>query len=182
MNKVQPIRDYSLILKLKAYLKAQNPRDYFLFLLGTNTASRIADILPLTVSSVRSPYIELKERKTGKTKRYLVNDEFKAEIRAYTKDMNPDDLLFPSRKGKGAKPLSRVQAWRIMKEAATAVGIVENIGTHTLRKTFGYWHYKKFKDVALLQQLLNHSSQRETLIYIGIAQDEIDDTLKDFFI
>lgn len=59
---------------------------------------------------------------------------------------------------------------------------MDNIGTHTLRKTFGYFHYKRYKDVALLQQLFNHASPSITLRYIGITQDEIDDTLADFFL
>jgi len=48
---------------------------------------------------------------------------------------------------------------------------LDEVGTHTMRKTFGYWHYKEFGDVADLQQLFNHSSQSVTLRYIGIAQE-----------
>lgn len=55
-----------------------------------------------------------------------------------------------------------------------------SIGTHTLIKTFGYWHYKKFKDVALLQELLNHSTPDVTLRYIGITQDTMDKTMDSF--
>jgi len=55
------------------------------------------------------------------------------------------------------------------------VGITEAIGTHTLRKTFGYWAYKDGKDLSLIQKLLNHASPAVTLAYIGITQDELDD-------
>ena len=55
-----------------------------------------------------------------------------------------------------------------------------NVGTHTMRKTFGYHHYQQFKDVAILQYILNHSSPSITLRYIGIEQDNIEATLQEF--
>ena len=48
-----------------------------------------------------------------------------------------------------------------------------NIGTHSLRKTFGYHYYRETHDVATLMKLFNHSKEETTLIYIGIASDEI---------
>ncbi|CRI74862.1 Phage integrase family [Chlamydia trachomatis] len=58
---------------------------------------------------------------------------------------------------------------------------IPDVGTHTLRKTFGYLHYQKFKDIALLQQILNHSNPKDTMIYIGLTQDLMDETLMDFY-
>ena len=43
-----------------------------------------------------------------------------------------------------------------------------------MRKTFGYHHYQKFKDIAMLQKIFNHSTPQVTLRYIGIDQDQID--------
>jgi len=57
---------------------------------------------------------------------------------------------------------------------------LESIGNHSTRKTFGYHHYKQHKDVALLQQLFNHSAPSVTLDYIGINQDIQDDSMKNF--
>ncbi|GKS12930.1 hypothetical protein YDYSY3_39300 [Paenibacillus chitinolyticus] len=54
------------------------------------------------------------------------------------------------------------------------------IGTHTLRKTFGYHFYKRYKDVALLQQIFNHSAPSITLRYIGINQDIMDQAINGF--
>ncbi|PFH99668.1 site-specific integrase, partial [Bacillus thuringiensis] len=77
------------------------------------------------------------------------------------------------------KPITRIQAYRIMNAAAEKVGLDE-IGTHTLRKTFGYHYYQKTKDVVMLQTIFNHSAPSITLRYIGIQQDEIDKSLEDF--
>ncbi len=60
------------------------------------------------------------------------------------------------------------------------VGLNINVGTHTMRKTFGYHHYKQFNDVALLQKILNHSSPSITLRYISIYQEKIDSSYNSF--
>jgi len=70
--------------------------------------------------------------------------------------------------------LSRNQAWKILSDCAKAVGIAENIGTHTLRKTFGFHAYISGVDITRIQKLLNHSAPSITLSYIGITQDELD--------
>lgn len=75
--------------------------------------------------------------------------------------------------------ITRVQAYRLLNIVAKKIGL-EEIGTHTLRKTFGYWFYKKTKDIVMLQKLFNHSSPSITLAYIGIEQDEIDEAYDDF--
>ena len=67
-----------------------------------------------------------------------------------------------------------------VQEACFEAGITARIGTHTLRKTFGYHFYQEYKDIGLLQYLFNHSSQRVTLLYIGITQELIDSKLRSF--
>lgn len=71
--------------------------------------------------------------------------------------------------------LQRAQAWKVINDAAKAVGITGHIGTHTLRKTFAYHAYKQGKDIVQIQKLLNHSSPAVTLAYIGITQEEQDE-------
>ena len=51
-----------------------------------------------------------------------------------------------------------------------------------MRKTFGYHHYKQFKDVVILQKIFNHSSPQITLRYIGIEQDQIDYSYSNFIL
>ena len=76
--------------------------------------------------------------------------------------------------------LDRSQVYRMLNEACKEVGIDVNIGTHSMRKSFGYHHYNQFKDVAMLQMIFNHSSPQITLRYIGINQDEIDNSYRQF--
>ena len=96
----------------------------------------------------------------------------------YCSNMELTEYLFKSRKGQN-KPITRVQAYRIIRNAGERVGI-NNLGSHTIRKTFGYWFYKETKDIVLLQKLFNHSNPSITLHDIGIEQDEIDNAYENF--
>ena len=87
--------------------------------------------------------------------------------------MKPTDYIFKSRQGKN-RPITRVRAYDILREAAQHCDLTE-IGTHTLRKTFGYLVYQNDKDVALLQDIFNHSAPYITLKYIGVNQDAIEE-------
>jgi integrase len=177
MKFVQPIRDENKIDEMKLILKKQNYRNYFLFILGINTGLRIGDLLKLKVSDVRDKtHLSIKEQKTEKFKRFPINDSLRKEIAEYTFKMSDETFLFEGRKG---KPLGRIMAWKILSDTAKEVGL-EEIGTHTLRKTFGYHFYQRKKDVAILQNIFNHSSPSETLQYIGISQDEIDESIRNF--
>lgn len=171
MNTVQPIRDKKQIAKMKRVL---NPRDRFLFVLGINSGLRISDILKLTVGDIRGKdFIEVREQKTRKAKRFRINDTIKREFARYITDEPNDAPLFPSRKG--GKSITRFTALRSLQTAAEKSGIDDAIGCHSLRKTFGYHAYKAGTDLALLQKIFNHSSQAHTLRYIGIQQDKIDE-------
>lgn len=100
------------------------------------------------------------------------------ELKDYVKGKEDHEFLFKSREGIN-KPIGRSMAYKILREAADYVSLDE-IGTHSLRKTFGYHFYMQHKDVAMLQEIFNHASPEITLKYIGIQQDSIDKAIKDF--
>lgn len=180
MELVQPIRNKDTIERVKNILKAKNYRDFLLFVIGTNTGFRISDLLKLKVIDVKDKtHIEIREEKTNKSNRIVINDYLKQCLDKHIKDMQNDDYLFHSRKGIN-QPMTRTQAYRIINSACSNAGIMDKIGTHTLRKTFGYHHYQQFKDVAILQHIFNHSAPSVTLRYIGINDDEKDRTIRSF--
>ena len=184
MNNVEPIRDKKKLEKMKVFLHNNNLRDYALFVLGINSGLRVSDLLNLRVKDVFTEgkvrdRIALHEKKTGKLKDFPIGTTAAKALKEYLAQRTPADeeVLFPSRNGAG--PLSRAQAWRIMNIAARVAGIKGEIGTHSMRKTFGYWAYKKGVDLSIIQQLLNHSSPAVTLRYIGITQDQLDQVYLD---
>lgn len=178
MNFVEPIRDMQKLDELKALLKKRSERDYFLVVLGINTGLRISDLLHLKVSDVKGKsHIILVEKKTGKRKRFLINDNLRKEIDQYIVGKKGDEYLFASTKR--LQPITRVRAYQIINGAARKIGLSE-IGTHTLRKTFGYHFYQRTRDIATLQMIFNHSHPSITLRYIGMNQDMMDAAVDGF--
>ena len=175
---VEPIRKKKDIQNVENYLKKKNFRNYIIFVFGINTGLRVSDILGLNVSDVfDKTYVEIIEKKTGKYKRFPLNNKLKTLLEKYLINKNINEPLFTSLKH---CRLDRSQVYRFLNEACNNCNIRANIGTHTMRKTFGYHHYKKFNDVVLLQKILNHSSPSITLRYIGISQEEIDISYNNF--
>ena len=158
-------------------------RNLMMFVVGINVALRAGDLLKLTWDDVFdedgefNDFTRMKEGKTHKFKNLFFNDGAKNAISKYVEEFNPDihskSFLFKSRE-KGS--LTVRMAGKILSEAAIAVGLKYNVGSHTLRKTFGYWFIQNNKNdmaaLAKLQSLLNHSSQATTLKYIGLSDEE----------
>ncbi len=172
LNTVQPIRDMGIVVDIAEYLKEQSERNYLMFMFGIYSGLRISDILSFRVRDVRGKdYISVREKKTGKEKRFPINRELKKAIKHYIEYKDDWEFLFEN--PNTHKPLSRQQAYNIMSEAGEKFGL-DKIGTHTLRKTFGYHLYQKTHDAAMLMKLFNHSDIHITLRYIGVEQDAMD--------
>lgn len=177
MKTVQPIRDVTMMEKFYDLLKEESDRNALMFHFGIYSGLRIGDIINLKVSDVKGDYVSIVETKTKKPKRFAINDKLKSEIAEYITGMNDNDWLFPSRKGDSH--ITRTAAWRVLNKVANQLGL-EEIGCHSLRKTFGFHAYKQTKDIAMLQNIFNHSSPAITLCYIGITQHDMDEFMATF--
>ena len=123
--------------------------------------------------------IQIVEKKTGKFKKFPINAKLKLMLKDFTKGKKMTKPLFIT---KFKNRLERVAAYKIINAACKEAGLEERVGTHTLRKTFGYHHYQKFKDVVMLQKIFNHYSPEITLRYIGIEQSQIDESYTNFIL
>ncbi len=176
--RAEPIRSLEAIEKIKRLL-VQHPRDRLLFVLGINTNLRACDLLGILVGAVRylqvGQTLVVRERKTGKLRRITLNRAVVEAIRSWLAarpNLNDASPLFPSRKR--GKPLCVSTLNNMVKRWCREAGLRENHGCHTLRKTFGYIHRTVFRtDVPTLMVLFNHSSQRQTLEYLGIQEVEM---------
>lgn len=179
MNFVEPIRDSTTVQDIADYLKEKNEKYFVMYMIGIYSGLRISDILRLKVRDVRGKdKIKIREKKTGKEKAFPINKQLADVLEPYCAGMKDYDYLVPSDRAKN-KAISREYAYRVMHEAGEYFGL-DNLGTHTLRKTFGYHFYTQTKDVVLLMRIFNHSSEAQTLRYIGIEQTTIDDAMKRF--
>lgn len=179
MNYVEPIRDSETVKNICVYLKEANIRNYIMFYIGIYSGLRISDVLRLRVGDVKNKdSINIREKKTRKQKIYTINPLLKKEIKSYCEGKSLSEFLIKSREGDN-RPLSRVRAYQIIKDVGDVFGI-PNLGTHTMRKTFGYHHYTQYKDVVMLQKIFNHASPAITLKYIGYEQEKINTSIKNF--
>ena len=122
----------------------------------------------------------MKQRKQNKFVKLFFNQTVQTAINNYISEYpieKLDDYLFLSRQGND--PITVQSFWNIIKGAAAEAGIEQNIGSHSLRKTFGFWRWHEAKDknkaLVILQQVFNHSSTQVTARYIGILDDEVED-------
>ena len=175
-----PIRSQQQLKDLAGYwLKRGNFRNYTLIVLGVYTALRISDLLNLQWSDVYDfktetfrSHITVTERKTGKQKIIALHKKAINALRLCLSNKQ-DDYVFSNNR-KDAAPISRVQAWRIVKLAAQAIEVAGCIACHSLRKTFGYFAWKSGVLPVILMDIYNHSSFDITRKYLGIAQDDRD--------
>ena len=184
---VEPLRSKEEIEEMKLAIKRGNKgtpkkqvlaeRDILLFLLGINTGLRVNDLVCLKVSDVEDKNIFIiREGKTHKRREIYIG-MLRHDIDPFIEGKHQDAYLFESQKGN--HHVSTTQVYRILTDAGDYLGR-NDIGTHTMRKTFGYHHYQQFKDVAILQEIFNHSAPSITMRYIGIRQDEINESLNKF--
>lgn len=184
MGTTQPIRNKTDVKNFMAYYERikPNPRNHAMIVLGLHTALRINDILNLQWHSLyqfdRQTYVEhllVYEKKTGKPSLIALNHHVIDALEAYRikRLPKPQDYIF-SKSTNPSKPLCRSQAYRIVKEAASATLNETHISCHSLRKTFGYHAWKQGTSPVLLMDVYNHSSFVITKRYLGIDQDDRD--------
>lgn len=164
-------------------------RNKMLFLIGINLSLRISDLITLRWNFFLKDdltfrdYYKIQPKKTKKTGKFVTlyfNEVVKKAVIEYTEQYpieHMDDFVFKSRKGNNA--ISERSVWQIIVDTSAEAGIERNVGTHSLRKTFGYhvWHNAEDKEKALvmLMTIFNHSSVVMTKKYIGIMNEEIED-------
>jgi integrase len=180
MAAADPIRDLKQLRQLAGYwLKRGGYRNYALIVLGAHTALRIWDLLHLKWNDVYDAksgkfrsHINLTEKKTGKRQTIALNPKAAEALRLYLPHGRGAYIFVGSHRDE--KPISRVQAWRIIRIAADAVRAAGRIACHSLRKTFGYFAWKMGALPVMLTDIFNHSSYEVTRRYLGITQDDRD--------
>lgn len=186
---VFPIKSREQLDAIASWLRANADPKYLLaFILGINLGLRANELLELKCSDIFFPdgkiryivgdytdttdKISVFQEKVDKRRGLYLNESCVHAIQwYYGNDVShySDEYIFASREG-GHIEVDTLR--KKLKDAAKACGIKQNIGTHTLRKTFGYFHYQSNHDIVFLQRLFGHSSALITMRYIGIADEE----------
>lgn len=179
----RPLTDEEIIQIINSLTSS---RDKCLFLLGVKTGFRVSELLSIEMKHLLEPDGSLKDsikvdRKHMKGKvasrNIPLSNSLIEVLTAYIEDLpKKQRYLFESKKG---NKLSRVQAWRVIKQAADKNKIKGKIATHSMRKSFCERVYNKFdKDLVKTQKAMGHKSISSTVSYISFTQSEIDDVIK----
>ena len=201
-HSAEPIKDIMDITNVSEYLiRNGRYRDNMLFIVGINFGLRVSDLLRLRFNMILDSQLNFKttfpilEKKTSNTRRtkknrYItINDAAVDAIVLYLRHMSQtgrtvrmNDYLFKSESNNGRnedKPMSRMTVDRILKDVARKVGLTCRVSSHTLRKTFGYHQMVMSgndpRKLLLLQKIFGHSTASQTLDYIGITGEEIEE-------
>lgn len=176
--KVEPIRSKEAIADIKEMLK-DSPRNFALFTLGINTAYRAIELLNLTIADVKhlkaGDTLDIWQSKTSKYRRVILNTSVVDALQNWIEfsDLDSSAPLFVSRKGGS---LSVPTLNNLVKKWCKDAGLVGNYGSHTLRKTWGFWQRTENKTpLPLLMTAYGHSTEQQTLDYLCIQSDEISE-------
>lgn len=159
MNKGKAIQNILQVEKLKRKLADTSEEAYYLFITGFNTGLRLQELLNLT----KEDLMKLKKDKADD----ILEPSFWEEIEAYIKDFEDKGPLFS---GQNEAALSHEEIYRLIIDAANDLGI-EGFGDETLSRTYGYFHYQKFRDIERLRKRFGLVSPTATLHYIGYEDD-----------
>lgn len=196
-----PIKRMEDIQAICDFLKSKKRyRDYMMFIVGINFGLRVSDLRCLRFSNLiddnlvfkeRFPVFEKKTRNTRKKKinRYItVNEAVIEAVTEYlehtTDEVSLSDYMFRNKSNnkKENQPLTPKSINRILQGIKADLLLDMKVSTHTLRKTFCYHQLvmsgNDMRKLMLLQKMLNHSSPAQTLAYIGITSDEIDEAYR----
>src|SRR3954454_8769473 len=162
---------------MKGILQQHSQRDLLFFVLGINTGVKISDLLFLKVEDVwdgtkMKEFLYIRDEKSEEKKAFYLNSRVEIALETYLahSSFKCNDFLFKSKKND--QPITRQQAYRIINHAAKEAGVPGKIGTHTLRKTFGYHALHKGIAISILMSIYHHHSPAETLRYLGVDKYE----------
>ena len=163
-------------------------RDRALFVLGVYSGFRISELLSLRIKDVVQ-HGELLDRVTvqrrsmkgkGQSRSVVLHPKTKEALRPWLAtlllaDDNPHGFVFRSRKGQN-RPISRVQAHTVLRDAFNSCQLSGRLGTHSMRKTFANRAFENSgRDLLRTAKALGHKSVNSTISYLSFKSEEIDD-------
>lgn len=200
-HSAEPIKNMDDIIRISQFLiEKKRFRDNMLFIVGINFGLRVSDLRTLRFSHLinddctfrdRFPILEKKTKNTRKHQRnrYIsINTAVVEAVTLYlenTPGVHLSDYMFRSASNNGCnenKPISKQAVDAVLKGVAKDLGLGNRMATHSLRKTFAYHQMVMSgndpRKLLLLQKMFGHSTAAQTLDYIGITSEEIDEAYR----
>ena len=190
MKGTRPLDNAEILKVSEAFGGTFAIRNRSLFMLGVSVGGRISELLALKVGDIWQNDKPVKDLlfdrsivKGGEVSRAVpvnsdgrqaIEDLIAWHVEEYG-DIDPKRPLFPSRKGRGMKPMTRISAHRSLKPAFEAAGLNGKLGTHSLRKSYAQRLYEQTNDIYAVQEMLGHKSVVTTQRYLGVNYASVRD-------
>ena len=183
---VDPIRDKADVLKIAQYFYDKHQiRNSLMFLIGCSVGLRGEDLCKVKVGDITEDgRYRTKEQKTGKYRTVVLNNLAMTcyhELVRTIPNCTEDSMLFQSQKGDN-QSISRHSFGRILRQAGKDLHLPYKLGTHSMRKTFGYHLFMSNQQtpeiLANLQKIFQHDSSATTLRYIGLSNEREEELYK----
>ena len=170
----EPLKSLDDVQKVRTVLR-DDRRGFALFSLGVNSALRASDILKLKRTDLKGNELFIREKKTKKLRRIVLNEPTVQALKAYL-DTRADthEWMFVGQRGKMTHGYfgKLVKTW--LQDAGIAPG---QYATHSLRKTFVRINHEVFSvSLGTLMTCLNHSTEQQTLAYVGLTAEDVKET------
>jgi len=172
-------------------MKEYNYPAYILWSIGVNTGYRGGDLVKLTVADIKKAIqtgeLIILEEKTKNTRKVkfervvILSNKLRSILKDYIKEKSDAEYLYWSQKGEGIEPfkenITREALGKIFKSVIEELGIIGSIGTHTARKTYGYFQYLEHdENIHFVQRLFGHTKASTTMEYIGLDEDILQES------
>ena len=170
----EPLKSLDDVQRVRAVLHGDH-RGFALFCLGVNSALRASDILKLKRTDLKGNELFIREKKTKKLRRIALNDPTVAAIKAYlAARADTHEWMFVGQRGK----MTHGYFGKLVKTWFSAAGIPPGqYATHSLRKTFVRINHEVFGvSLGTLMTCLNHSTEQQTLAYVGLTAKDVQET------
>ncbi len=183
---IEPIRNPDDIKAIKKLLQ-DNLRDLALFVIGINTNLRAVDLVRITIGQVEGlklmEHFVIIEKKTKKRRKVYLNNQCITVIRRllrtkpYSNSKKNTALFKPNYNNKTGF-LNPIHVNYLVRKWCKQIGLKAKVGAHTLRKTWGYHSNRNGTPITTLVKCFNHSTQRQTLDYLCIDDEQVKAAFK----
>lgn len=156
MKGCRPLTEAEVRRALVSFSGRYEVRNRCLYVLGILCGFRISEMLSLRIRDVvaagyvrqrvKVPRRNMKGSKEGRT--VVLPEEGQKAVLELIRALEfpaPSEFLFRSQRGSN-RAISRQQAHRVLEDCFLSCGIVDQVATHSMRKTFADWTYSYFLD------------------------------------
>lgn len=157
--------EYNVLLN--GLIRDGNVKGYWMIKYLAKTGARVSEFIKITKDSLDIGYCEMWTK--GKIRRIYIPQALIEESKEYFSTQD-SDYLFPSRYGKQMTERGVAQN---IKNWAKKYGIREEVAhPHSFRHLYAIEFLKHNSNIALLADLMGHSSVNTTSIYLKLSKEE----------